>query len=145
MFFLGFLFVTAKVASITAMIFFPIKFDCVAKLPCLTFILKLSLTEVRYEKDFCQISWKCNESILRYRRLFTLPMPALLHYSLSTHTQNSNERWDHAIWKRNFYWHFYYGNFSQLVVLTFFLLKSLRCMHIKLCSATLEIPENIHS
>ena len=40
------------------------------KLLCSIFILRLSLAEVRYEQDFCQI---LDINFFRYHRLFALP------------------------------------------------------------------------
>lgn len=50
------------------------QFDYVTKFLRSTFIFRMSLIEVRYSEEFCQILSTSKENILRYCRLYTLPM-----------------------------------------------------------------------
>ena len=50
------------------------KLDCVTKLCLFKVNLRLSLSEVWYEQDFCQISSDISQWLLKYCHLLTLPM-----------------------------------------------------------------------
>ena len=50
------------------------QFDYVTKFLRSTIIFRMSLIEVRYSEEFCQILSTSKENILRYCRLYTLPM-----------------------------------------------------------------------